>query len=220
MISFGIFVMHFKNVIITPVIQMKQDMNRHDRVDKYVMFYMLKYEQSLLSRLLSFVFLSAGAAGLLGLEGRKRGEVDLLLRGRPDQELVGVDEILADLDVSLVDEDTSLVDGLGLEAFLIDPGLQTLVKELVDGETQDVIELEFLTSEEAIAVHSVEEGSAFEESSGVSLLQGEQLTGGLSEAGEDQMHSPDFSLVFEAVLAHELQLMVDSLLFEGTSGGC
>jgi hypothetical protein len=33
------------------------------------------------------------------------------------------------------------------------------------------------------------------------------------------VHSPDLSLVFEAVLADELQLMVDSLLFEGTSGG-
>lgn len=68
-------------------------------------------------------------------------------------------------------------------------------------------------------MHSVEKGSAFEESSGVSLLKSEQLTSGLSEAGEDQMDSPDLSLVFEAVLAHELQLMVDSLLFEGTSGG-
>lgn len=102
-------------------------------VDKCVMFYMLKYEQSLLSRLLSFVFLSAGAAGLLGLEGRKRSQIDLLLRGGSDEELVGIDQVLADLDVSLVDENSGLVDGLGLEAFLIDPGLQSLVEELVDG---------------------------------------------------------------------------------------
>lgn len=67
-------------------------------------------------------------------------------------------------------------------------------------------------------MHSVEKGSTFEESSGVSLLKSKQLTSSLSEAGEDQMNSPHFSLVFEAVLAHKLQLMVDSLLFEGTSG--
>lgn len=126
---------------------------------------MLKYEQSFLSGLLSFVFLSAGAASLLGLEGREGSEVDLLLRGSSDEELVGIDEILADLDVSLVDEDSGLVDGLSLEAFLVDPSLDALVKELVDGQTEHVIELELLTSEEAIAVHSVEEGSAFEESS-------------------------------------------------------
>lgn len=118
-----------------------------------------------------------------------------------------------------MDEDSSLVDGLGLESFLVDSGLETLVKELVDGETQDVIELELLTSEQTIAVHSVEKSSAFEESSGVSLLKSKQLTSGLSEAGEDQMNSPDLSLVFEAILADELQLMVDSLLFEGTPGG-
>lgn len=180
---------------------------------------MLKYEQSFLSWLLSLVFLSAGAAGLLGLEGREGGEVDLLLRSGPDKELVSVDQILADLDVSLVDEDAGLVDGLRLEAFLVDPGLETLIEELVDGETQHVIEFELLTREQTVAVHSVEKGSTFEKSSGVSLLEGQQLTGCLSEAGEDQVHSPDLSLVFEAVLADELQLMVDSLLFEGTSGG-
>jgi hypothetical protein len=31
------------------------------------------------------------------------------------------------------------------------------------------------------------------------------------------MNSPYFPLVFEAVLADELQLMIDSLLFEGTT---
>lgn len=102
---------------------------------------MLKYEQSFISWLLSFVFLSAGAAGLLSLEGRKGSEVDLLLRSSSDKELVSIDKVFADLDMSLMDEDSSLMDGFGLESFLIDPSLKALVQKLVDGQTQDVIEL-------------------------------------------------------------------------------
>ena len=36
--------------------------------------------RSFFDSLFSFVFLSAGSAGLLGFKGRKRGQVDLLLR--------------------------------------------------------------------------------------------------------------------------------------------
>jgi hypothetical protein len=126
---------------------------------------MLKYEVSFFSWLLSFVFLSAGSAGLLGLEGGEGSEVDLLLRGGSDEELISVDKIFADFDVSLIDEDSSLMDGFGLESFLVDSGLETLVEELVYSETQDVIELEFLVAEQTVSVHSVEQGSTFEKSS-------------------------------------------------------
>ena len=120
--------------------------------------------------------------------------------------------------MSLVDKDSSLVDALGFEAFLVNTGLKSLVQELVEGKTEHVIELEFLVGEETITMHSVEEGSAFEKSSGVFLVEGEELSGGLSEFGQHQMHSPDLTLVLETVLADQLQLVVDSLLFEGSSG--
>jgi hypothetical protein len=50
-------------------------------------------------------------------------------------------------------------------------------------------------------MHSVEKGSSFEQSSGVFFLEGEQLSGGFSEAGEEEMDSPDFSLVFKTIFA-------------------
>jgi hypothetical protein len=68
-------------------------------------------------------------------------------------------------------------------------------------------------------VHPVEEGSAFEQPSGVLLLEGEQFSGGFSESREQEMDSPDLTLVLEAVLANQLQLVVDSFLLEGTPGG-
>ncbi len=109
------------------------------------------------------------------------------------------------------------MDGLGLETFLVDPGLETFVQEFVDSQTQHVIELEFLVGEETIAMHSVEEGGSFEESSGVLLLKGEQLSCGLSELGEQQMDSPDFSLILESIFSNQLQFAVDSFLLEGTT---
>lgn len=131
--------------------------------------------------------------------------------------MVGIDQVLANLDVALVDEHAGLVDGLGLEAFLIDPGLEALIKELVEGETEHVIELELLTSQQSVAMHAVEKGSAFEESSGVTFLKGEQLSGSLSESGKKKMDSPNFTLVLEAILADQLQFVIDTLLLEGTS---
>ncbi len=107
---------------------------------------------------------------------------------------------------------------LGLEAFLVDAGLEAFVQELVEGETQDVIELEFLIGEQTVSVHSVEQGSTFEQSSRVFLLEGKQFSGGLAETGQQEMHSPHLPLVLEAVLADQLQLVVDPLLLEGTTG--
>ena len=168
--------------------------------------------------LLSLVLLAAGPAWLLCLKGGQRSEVDLLLGCGSHQELGSVDEVLADLDVSLVDEHSSLMDALGLEAFLIDSGLQSLVKELIEGETQDVIELELFIGEETISVHSVEKCGTFEKSSGIFFLEGEELPGCLPEFSEEEMNSPYFSLVLKAVFADQLKFLIDSLLFEGSSG--
>jgi hypothetical protein len=68
-------------------------------------------------------------------------------------------------------------------------------------------------------MHAVEEGGALEESSGVAFLEGQQFSGGLAEAGEDEVDSPDLAFVLEAVLADELQFVVDAFLLEGTPRG-
>lgn len=121
--------------------------------------------------------------------------------------------------MSLVDQHSGLVDRLCLESFLIDSSLESLVEELVEGETKDVIELEFLVGEETIAMHSVEEGGSFEQSSRVFFFEGEQLSGCFSELGEEEVYSPDLSLILQAVFADELKLVVDSFLFERSSRG-
>ncbi len=111
------------------------------------------------------------------------------------------------------------MDGLGLESLVEDSGLKSSVEELVNSETQYVIELKLLVGQEAVSVHSSEEGSAFEQSSGIFLLQSEELSCSLSELGKSKMHSPDFSLVFKTILSDKLKLVVDSFLFERSSWG-
>ena len=69
--------------------------------------------------------------------------------------MVGVDEVLADFNVSLVNQDSCLMDGFGLEAFLIDSGLESFVEEFVQSETQDVIEFEFFVGQESVPMHSI-----------------------------------------------------------------
>ena len=150
----------------------------------YLAISQVKIASFFITPLLSFVFLATCSWWLLGLEWRKGSQVNLLLRWSSHQKLGSVHQVLADADVALVDQDTGLMDALGLEAFLIDSGLESLVQEFIDSQTQDVIEFEFFIAKESISVHSVQQCSAFENSSGVSFFKSEQLSGGFSELGE------------------------------------
>ena len=75
------------------------------------------------------------------------------------------------------------MDGLGLEAFLINSSLEPLVEDLINCETQNVIQLELIVRQKSVSAHSSEKSSTLEQSSGVFLLQSKQLSGGLSELG-------------------------------------
>lgn len=78
-------------------------------------------------------------------------------------------------DVALAHEDTSVVDGLG-EMELVDEGLQSPLHEILVFQTQDEIELVLALIQDTKLVESAEEGSTFEESLGVFLLELEKLT--------------------------------------------
>lgn len=163
--------------------------------------------------------LSFGPAWLASAEWGGGGEVDLLLGLGTDHELGSVDEILADLDVALSDEAAGVVDGPGLAALLVDPGLQPPLHELVEGQPQHVIQLALALAEESVAGHSAQKGGTLEESPGVLLLQGQQLSGGLSDFGEGELHSPDLALVAETELSDEAEFIIEPFLLVGSSWG-
>lgn len=70
-----------------------------------------------------------------------------------------------------------MVDGLG-ETELVDTGLETTLQEVLDVQGQDVIELHARLVEDTNTDQTANQGITFEETLGVLLVEGEELTSG------------------------------------------
>ena len=77
--------------------------------------------------------------------------------------------------MSLADEDTGVVDGLG-ETELVDAGLETALQEIFSLQGQHVIELHAGLVEHTDTDETANEGVAFEQTLGILLVEGEELT--------------------------------------------
>ena len=77
--------------------------------------------------------------------------------------------------MTLTDEDTGVVDGLG-KTELVDAGLETALQEVLNLEGQDVIELHAGLVKDTDTDQTANEGVSFEETLGVLLVHGEELT--------------------------------------------
>ncbi len=106
--------------------------------------------------------------------------------------------------MSLSDQDSGVMEGLSKTLFP-NNGLESSIHVFLNGQTEDVIELVLVFIEKAISEHSSHEGSTFEKSSGILLLEGQKISGSLSDSGEDQLDSPHLSLVSQAVFTNDLQ---------------
>merc|ERR1719300_2279183 len=115
-------------------------------------------------------------------------------------------------------EDTGVMDRLG-QSQLEDLGLEPPLQKVLDLEAQDEIELHPLFVEDADPDQTPEESVALEQTAGVLLFQSEELTGSLPDVGQDQLDPPHLTLVPQAELADELQLLVEAGLLEGAPGG-
>jgi hypothetical protein len=121
--------------------------------------------------------LSSDTAGAATTEGRGQGEVDVLLGVETDNERGDVDDLLSDTDVALADQDTGVVDGLG-ETELVDASLEAALQEILNLQGQDVIELHAGLVEDTDSHETANEGISFEETLGVLLVEGKELTAG------------------------------------------
>lgn len=143
--------------------------------------------------------LSADTAGAATTKGRGQGEVDVLLGVETDDKRGHVDDLLADTDVALADEDTGVVDGLG-ETELVDTSLEATLKEILDLQGEHVIELHAGLVEHTDTHETANQGVAFEETLGVLLVEGEQLTVGLldlkclSDLGHVSVHREEWKV--------------------------
>ena len=106
-------------------------------------------------------------------------------------------------DVTLADEDTGVVDGLG-ETELVDTGLETTLQEILNLQSQHVIETHAGLIEHTDTDETTNQGVTLEETLRVLGVELEQLTRGTTDLGQDEANAPDLALVAEAVLAGEL----------------
>ncbi len=145
-------------------------------------------------------------------------EVNLVFVLDGDHEGGDVDDAAIDGDVTALDQGSGVVDRIG-QLRLEDAGLESSLQELVVGHGQDVIEtvLGFLV-QEAELEHLSQQGGALEKSALVLGIESEEFSGSLSEAGQDQLDSPNLSLVLEAELTADLDFLIVAFLLEGSSG--
>ena len=185
--------------------------------------------------------LAANTSWTSTTEWRGKSKVDVLLGIKTNNERWDVDDLLSNTDVSLTDENTGVVDGLS-ETKLVDAGLKTTLQEILNLQGQDVIQLHAGLIEDTDTNKTTDQGVTFEESLGVLLVKGEQLTadilvfsihqahcrcipGSTTNLGEGELDSPDLTLVAETIFSNELQLGVpgmgisdmnrDKLLYSG-----
>ena len=142
----------------------------------------------------------------------------MLLGGDSHHEGRNVDNLLSNGDVSLSNHNSSVVHTVG-ELSLGHQGLESSLHELVGGQSKHEIQFSLVSLQQTKSDNSLDEGVSFENSSGVGLIEGEELSGSLSELGESELDSPDFSLVLEAVSTDNLELAGESILVERLLGG-
>jgi hypothetical protein len=109
--------------------------------------------------------------------------------------------------VTLLDEDTSVVDGLG-EAELVDAGLETTLKEILNLKGKDVIELHAGLVEDTDAHKTANQGVTLEQTLGVLLIESEELTSSTTNLGQGKLDTPHLTLVAQAVLSDNLKFRV------------
>lgn len=107
-------------------------------------------------------------------------------------------------DVSLSNHDSGVVNGSSGEVVSEDNSLQSSFHELGDSQTQNVIELVFVFVEETHSEASSQESVTFEDSSFIIFGKGQEFSGSLSQSGQSQLDSPDFSLVLQTVFTDDL----------------
>ncbi|KAH3668641.1 hypothetical protein OGAPHI_002395 [Ogataea philodendri] len=136
-------------------------------------------------------------------------EINVLLRVQSHHERWDVDDLLTNGNVSLGDQDSGVVDGLG-KTKLENLGLQSSLKEILNLQGQNVIQLHSVFWQDTDSDQSSDQGVTFEKSLRVLLVSGQQVSGGSSDLGQLETNSIDFVLVLQTVFTGEFKLGVQS----------
>ena len=127
------------------------------------------------------------------------------------------DHLLADADVTLADQDTCVVDGLG-QTVLVHEGLEAALQEVLEGESKHVVKLHVLGVQKAVTVAATEKGTSLEDTALRVGVKGKQTTCTLAHLRQGEGHTPHLTLATKPVVSDQLQLLVQPLLLERTTG--
>jgi hypothetical protein len=109
--------------------------------------------------------------------------------------------------VTLLDQNTGVMDGLG-KTELVDTSLKTTLQEILNLQSQHVIELHAGLIEHTHTNETTDKGISFEETLGILLVEGKKLTGSTTDLGKSELDTPHLALVAETVFANDLQFGV------------
>ena len=101
------------------------------------------------------------------------------------------------------------MNGLG-QSKLEDLGLQTSFQEILDFEAQNVIQLHSVFVKDSNTDQTTQECVTLEETTGILVLQGEQVTSSFADLGQSVLDPPDLTLVFQSIIAIEFQLLIQT----------
>ena len=102
-----------------------------------------------------------------------------------------------------------------------DQRLQTSLREILRSQFQHVIEFDLILLEKTIAidtcVSSMSDRPSIKDALRIILLQHEQCPSSIADLGQGHLDTPQLSLVFQSMLANQLQLGIQPLLFKWTT---
>ena len=101
----------------------------------------------------------------------------------------------------LPDEDTGVMDRLS-HTRLEHNGLKPTLKEILNGQRQDVIELVLALIKKTVTVHLTEECLPFEDPLGILLVESQKISSRVTDTAKRVLHSPELTLVTETVLTN------------------
>ena len=96
--------------------------------------------------------------------------------------------------------------------------LKATLQEILNLQSQHVIQTHASLIEHTNANQTTDKGIAFEETLGVFCIELKQLTSSTTNFGKDERDSPDLTLVTETVLSSKFQFGIETSGFERTTG--
>jgi hypothetical protein len=96
-----------------------------------------------------------------------------------------------------------MMDGL-CKSELEDLGLEATFQKVLNLEAENVIKLHASLIENSNTYETTEERIALEQSTGVLILKGEEVTSGLTDLGQAVLDTPDLTLILQTIFTDKL----------------